>query len=108
MSGAVTVNLKLAVLTSTKASKTVLSPTTRTKRQPLGSQFLAMNDHQQPRPVVIIGAGVIGLTIAHVLSSDDSYKITIVARDMPEDVNSQGFASPWAVCASWAKRNDPA
>ena len=47
--------------------------------------------------MVILGAGVIGLTVAHVLSKDERYKIKIVARDMPEDMDSQGFASPWAV-----------
>jgi D-amino-acid oxidase len=59
---------------------------------------------QDPRTVVILGAGVIGLTIAYVLSSDPSnaYKITIVARDMPEDVDSQGWASPWAG-ANWSQ-----
>jgi D-amino-acid oxidase len=47
--------------------------------------------------VVILGAGVIGLTIAHVLTEDVGFKVTIVARDMPEDLTSQAFASPWAV-----------
>jgi len=47
--------------------------------------------------VVILGAGVIGLTIAHVLTEDVGFKVTIVARDMPEDLSSQAFASPWAV-----------
>ncbi|KAJ2987194.1 hypothetical protein NUW54_g9499 [Trametes sanguinea] len=47
--------------------------------------------------VVILGAGVIGLTVAHVLSKDARYKIRVVARDMPEDLDSQAFASPWAV-----------
>ncbi|OCH89536.1 FAD dependent oxidoreductase [Obba rivulosa] len=53
--------------------------------------------------VVILGAGVIGLTIAHVLSSDspDAYNIKIIARDMPEDLASQAFASPWAG-ANWS------
>lgn len=53
--------------------------------------------------VVIIGAGVIGLTIAHVLSSQapNNYKITIIAREMPEDWDSQGWASPWAG-ANWS------
>ena len=49
------------------------------------------------RPIVIIGGGIIGLTIAHVLSDDPQNKIVIVARDMPEDLDSQAFASPWAV-----------
>lgn len=55
------------------------------------------------RQVVIVGAGVIGLTIAHVLCtrSPGQYNITIVARDMPEDLLSQQFASPWAG-ANWS------
>ncbi|EIW64128.1 nucleotide-binding domain-containing protein [Trametes versicolor FP-101664 SS1] len=51
--------------------------------------------------VVILGAGVIGLTVAHVLSKDARYKIKIVARDMPDDLDSQAFASPWAG-ANWS------
>lgn len=51
--------------------------------------------------VVILGAGVIGLTVAHVLTEDENFKVTIVARDMPEDFSSQAFASPWAA-ADWA------
>ncbi|KAI0059469.1 nucleotide-binding domain-containing protein [Artomyces pyxidatus] len=54
--------------------------------------------------VVILGAGVIGLTIAHVLTEGEGaerFKVTIVARDMPEDLSSQGFASPWAG-ANWS------
>jgi D-amino-acid oxidase len=50
--------------------------------------------------VVILGAGVIGLTVAHVLTEGDGsrlFNVTIVARDMPEDLNSQAFSSPWAV-----------
>ena len=53
-----------------------------------------------PTNVVIIGAGVIGLTFAHVLTEGESSKlfnVTIMAREMPEDLTSQAFASPWAV-----------
>lgn len=58
----------------------------------------AINNSSAPE-VVILGAGVIGLTIAHVLSSSsrNAYNVKIVARDMPEDLDSQSFASPWAV-----------
>jgi len=55
---------------------------------------------QSPTNVVILGAGVIGLTVAHVLTEGEGSKlfnVTIVARDMPEDLSSQAFASPWAV-----------
>ncbi|KAI0046632.1 nucleotide-binding domain-containing protein [Auriscalpium vulgare] len=54
--------------------------------------------------VVILGAGVIGLTIGHVLTEGDGgsrFNVTVVARDMPEDLSSQGFASPWAG-ANWS------
>ncbi|KAI0275122.1 FAD dependent oxidoreductase [Gloeopeniophorella convolvens] len=54
--------------------------------------------------VVIIGAGVIGLTIAHVLTEGEGskrFKVTVIARDMPEDLSSQAFASPWAG-ADWS------
>ena len=50
--------------------------------------------------VVVLGAGVVGLTAAYVLSENPSYTIKVVARDMPEDLDSQGFASPWAVSAA--------
>ena len=53
-----------------------------------------------PTNVTILGSGVIGLTVAHVLTEGDGsnlFKVTIVARDMPEDLSSQAFSSPWAV-----------
>jgi glycine/D-amino acid oxidase-like deaminating enzyme len=59
-----------------------------------------MPAHASQTHVVILGAGVIGLTVAHVLTEGDGsnhFKVTIVARDMPEDLSSQAFASPWAV-----------
>lgn len=37
-----------------------------------------------------------GLTIATELA-DRGLKVAIVARDLPEDLTSVGFASPWAV-----------
>lgn len=44
---------------------------------------------------------VIGLTIAHVLSTNytrNEAEITIIARDMPDSsMDSTGWASPWAV-----------
>jgi len=59
---------------------------------------------QDRQTVVILGAGVIGLTIAHVLSSElsNAWKIIVVAWDMPEDLDSQGWASPWAG-ANWSQ-----
>ncbi|EPT03820.1 hypothetical protein FOMPIDRAFT_1022029 [Fomitopsis schrenkii] len=57
----------------------------------------------RPVEIVILGAGVIGLTVAHTLltTSHNAYKIKIVARDLPEDLSSQAFASPWAG-ANWS------
>ncbi|KAG0697447.1 hypothetical protein DFH29DRAFT_1022113 [Suillus ampliporus] len=54
-------------------------------------------------PLVILGAGVIGLTIAYIAAcdSDVAFDITIVARDMPGDWDSQAWASPFAG-ASWS------
>jgi len=51
--------------------------------------------------IVIIGSGVIGLTIAHALSDDPSLRITIIARDLPDDFDNQAWASPWAG-ANWS------
>ncbi|OCB85621.1 FAD dependent oxidoreductase [Sanghuangporus baumii] len=54
------------------------------------------------RSIVVLGAGVIGLTIAHVLSDDPGNKVTIVARELPGDhLFSQGWSSPWAG-ANWS------
>ncbi|KAI0094450.1 FAD dependent oxidoreductase [Irpex rosettiformis] len=61
-----------------------------------------------PLQVVILGAGVIGLSTAHVLSTRyPSYKITVVARDLPDEAGllSQAWASPWAG-ADWSPIGD--
>ena len=47
--------------------------------------------------LVILGSGVIGLSIALDLANAGITKIAIVAKDLPEDSDSFGFASPWAV-----------
>jgi glycine/D-amino acid oxidase-like deaminating enzyme len=49
-----------------------------------------------PLDAVIIGAGITSLSIATELSRR-GYKLGIVAKDLPEDGQSVGFASPWAV-----------
>lgn len=50
-------------------------------------------------PLVVLGAGVIGLTVAYAAACDreTAFDITIVARDMPGDWGSQAWASPFAV-----------
>lgn len=55
-----------------------------------------LEDTPQKLDAVIIGAGVTGLSIALELTKR-GYKIAIVAKDLPEDDQSPGFASPWAV-----------
>ncbi|KAJ9475691.1 D-amino acid oxidase [Pseudozyma hubeiensis] len=52
-----------------------------------------------PLHVVVLGAGVLGLTDAYELR-ERGYKVTILARDLPQDSFSQTFASPWAG-ANW-------
>ncbi|GAA6012521.1 hypothetical protein JCM10207_009028 [Rhodosporidiobolus poonsookiae] len=51
------------------------------------------------KTVVVLGAGVIGLTCALTLAKK-GYRVHVVARDLPEDTTSQNFASPWAG-ANW-------
>ena len=50
--------------------------------------------------LIILGAGVIGLTVAYLAATDPdaTFTITVIARDMPEDMDSQAWASPFAVC----------
>ncbi|CAK7211359.1 D-amino acid oxidase [Sporothrix bragantina] len=45
--------------------------------------------------IVVVGAGVAGLTTALLLSRDKSNKVTIVARHMPGDYDIE-YTSPWA------------
>ncbi|KAJ6001092.1 hypothetical protein N7481_001501 [Penicillium waksmanii] len=45
--------------------------------------------------VVIVGAGVAGLTTALLLSKDPIYKIVVTAKHMPGDYDIE-YASPWA------------
>ncbi|EPQ60164.1 FAD dependent oxidoreductase [Gloeophyllum trabeum ATCC 11539] len=59
------------------------------------------------KTIVIIGSGVIGLTVAHVLTSlpANPYNVTVVARDTLDDMHSQAWASPWAG-ANWSPIGD--
>lgn len=51
------------------------------------------------RSVGDIDGSVLGLSIAQELTKR-GVKVAIVARDLPEDINSASFASPWAVSTS--------
>ncbi|KAJ5939271.1 hypothetical protein N7466_002405 [Penicillium verhagenii] len=48
-----------------------------------------------PNNIVILGAGVTGLTTAYLLSKDPANKITVLAKHMPGDYDIE-YASPWA------------
>ncbi|GHJ84687.1 hypothetical protein NliqN6_1089 [Naganishia liquefaciens] len=52
-------------------------------------------DH--PLDAIVLGAGVIGLSVALELESK-GIRVGIVAKDFPTDIHSVGFASPWAGC----------
>ncbi|VDC04919.1 unnamed protein product [Peniophora sp. CBMAI 1063] len=60
--------------------------------------------------VIVLGSGVIGLTVALVLSDKpnaDRFDVLVAARDLPEDVHSQAFTSPWAgAIDNWAPERD--
>ncbi|RSH93947.1 hypothetical protein EHS25_006600 [Saitozyma podzolica] len=49
---------------------------------------------------VVLGAGVLGLSSALELA-EKGLRVVVVARDLPEDLTSTGFASPWAG-ANWS------
>ncbi|KAJ5159882.1 D-amino-acid oxidase [Penicillium canariense] len=48
-----------------------------------------------PYNIVVLGAGVSGLTTAYLLSQDPDNKITVLAKHMPGDYDIE-YASPWA------------
>ncbi|GAA5841492.1 hypothetical protein JCM9279_000670 [Rhodotorula babjevae] len=50
--------------------------------------------------VVVLGSGVVGLSCGLALAKEVGYRVHFIARDLPEDSASQGFASPWAG-ANW-------
>ncbi|WVQ96390.1 hypothetical protein IAU59_003495 [Kwoniella sp. CBS 9459] len=56
-------------------------------------------DNKGKYDAVVLGCGVLGLSIAHELT-DKGLKVAVVGKDLPEDVESTGFASPWAG-ANW-------
>ncbi|KAI9840333.1 MAG: hypothetical protein M1837_001751 [Sclerophora amabilis] len=49
----------------------------------------------EEKSIVVVGAGVAGLTTALLLSKNPTYKVTIVAKHMPGDYDIE-YASPWA------------
>lgn len=59
------------------------------------STMPAQPDARSLPSVLVLGCGVVGLSCAHELASA-GYKVKIVARDLPEDLYSAAFSSPWA------------
>lgn len=47
------------------------------------------------KKIVVVGAGVAGLTTALLLSKNPRYELTVVAKHMPGDYDIE-YASPWA------------
>ncbi|KAK0711711.1 FAD dependent oxidoreductase-like protein [Lasiosphaeris hirsuta] len=76
-----------------------LSLPDRPKPPPPSSSPSPSPSPQALTKVTIFGAGITGMAIATLLPK--TCAITIVARDLPGDAPSQGWASPWA-CAGWA------
>lgn len=65
---------------------------------------MTSDQEHSPKQLVVLGAGVIGLSVAYLAATRwhdvGPFKVMIVARDMPEDMDSQAWASPFAVCHS--------
>ncbi|KAG1904771.1 uncharacterized protein F5891DRAFT_1257979 [Suillus fuscotomentosus] len=62
-----------------------------------------MSSTKAEQSLVVLGAGVLGLTIAYLaaLADDVSFNIRVIARELPEDMDSQAWASPYAG-ANWS------
>ncbi|KAI4184006.1 MAG: hypothetical protein L6R41_005024 [Letrouitia leprolyta] len=50
--------------------------------------------------IVVVGAGVAGLTTALLLTREEKYQITVIAKHMPGDYDIE-YASPWAGANYW-------
>ncbi|KZF23205.1 D-amino-acid oxidase [Xylona heveae TC161] len=59
--------------------------------------------------ITVLGAGVVGLTTALLLSKNPNYNVTVVAKHMPGDFDIE-YTSPWAGANMFpmAARNTPA
>ncbi|WWC73408.1 uncharacterized protein I206_107375 [Kwoniella pini CBS 10737] len=60
---------------------------------------MGKESHKQRYDAVVLGCGVLGLSIANELVKK-GLKVVVVGKDLPEDIHSTGFASPWAG-ANW-------
>ncbi|TKA60996.1 hypothetical protein B0A49_09405, partial [Cryomyces minteri] len=55
--------------------------------------------------VTVLGAGVVGLTTAMLLSRTPDYSVTVVAKHMPGDYDIE-YASPWADTVVYRRAKD--
>ncbi|KAF7369798.1 D-aspartate oxidase [Mycena venus] len=58
--------------------------------------FLIMSFDDEEKQIVVIGAGVVGLTTAIKLQEKGGYQVTIVAEILPTDRPSSHYTSHWA------------
>ncbi|KZT08034.1 D-amino-acid oxidase [Laetiporus sulphureus 93-53] len=52
--------------------------------------------HTNAKKVVVLGAGVVGLTVALTIQEKGGYDVTIIADTFPSDPNNAKYASHWA------------
>ncbi|KAI0777177.1 D-amino-acid oxidase [Trametes elegans] len=55
-----------------------------------------MSSPNEPKNVVVIGAGVVGLTTALTIQEKGGYKVTIIAETFPTDPKNIKYTSIWA------------
>ncbi|OSD08812.1 D-amino-acid oxidase [Trametes coccinea BRFM310] len=55
-----------------------------------------MSSESSPRNIVVIGAGVVGLTTAVKLQEQTGYRVTIIAETFPTDPKTIKYTSLWA------------
>lgn len=66
------------------------------KSSPCDSDMALSND-DQIKEIIVIGAGVVGLTTALKIQEQGTYRVTIVAENFPTDPKSIRYTSHWAV-----------
>lgn len=62
---------------------------------------MALSNDNQIKEIIVIGAGVVGLTTALKIQEQGTYRVTIVAETFPTDPRSSRYTSHWAVSSSF-------
>ncbi|KAG2058173.1 nucleotide-binding domain-containing protein [Suillus hirtellus] len=57
---------------------------------------MALSNDNQIKEIIVIGAGVVGLTTALKIQEQGTYRVTIVAETFPTDPRSSRYTSHWA------------